>query len=194
MTAVMNIPMEQRIRQNIVTEAVKKYGRQLFAFVRKRVNRLEDAEDVLQDVWYQLSNLANVEEVVNMDSWLYRVSQNKIIDLYRKKSTQLFDDMVDEDEDGVEFIREVLFADTSASADLAIVKKEFWRELLLALDELPENQRLVFVQNELEDKTLQQIAEEQGENIKTIISRKGYAVKHLRKRLLNLYNDLFHNK
>lgn len=194
MTAVINISVEQKSRQNILSQAVKKYGQQLFAFVRKRVNRLEDAEDVMQDVWYQLSNLSNIEEVVNIDSWLYRVSQNKIIDLYRKKGSALFEEVPSEDRDGVQFIREVLFTSASNNADLELLKKEFWKELLASLDELPESQRLVFVQNELEDKTLQQIADEQAENLKTIISRKGYAVKYLRKKLLNLYNDLLLNR
>ncbi|OJU27287.1 MAG: RNA polymerase subunit sigma-24 [Sphingobacteriales bacterium 41-5] len=194
MTAVINISVEQKSRQNILSQAVKKYGQQLFAFVRKRVNRLEDAEDVMQDVWYQLSNLSNIEEVVNIDSWLYRVSQNKIIDLYRKKGSALFEEVASEDRDGVQFIREVLFTSASNNADLELLKKEFWKELLASLDELPESQRLVFVQNELEDKTLQQIADEQAENLKTIISRKGYAVKYLRKKLLNLYNDLLLNR
>ncbi len=194
MTAVINISVEQKSRQNILSQSVKKYGQQLFAFVRKRVNRLEDAEDVMQDVWYQLSNLSNIEEVVNIDSWLYRVSQNKIIDLYRKKGSALFEEVASEDRDGVQFIREVLFTSASNNADLELLKKEFWKELLASLDELPESQRLVFVQNELEDKTLQQIAVEQAENLKTIISRKGYAVKYLRKKLLNLYNDLLLNR
>lgn len=194
MTAVINISVEQKSRQNILSQSVKKYGQQLFAFVRKRVNRLEDAEDVMQDVWYQLSNLSNIEEVVNIDSWLYRVSQNKIIDLYRKKGSALFEEVASEDRDGVQFIREVLFTSASNNADLELLKKEFWKELLASLDELPESQRLVFVQNELEDKTLQQIADEQAENLKTIISRKGYAVKYLRKKLLNLYNDLLLNR
>lgn len=73
---------------------------------------------------------------------------------------------------------------------MAVFKELFWAELMKALDELPANQRFVFIENEIEDKTLQKIAEETGENLKTIISRKGYAVKHLKNRLLPLYNEL----
>ena len=80
--------------------------------------------------------------------------------------------------------------DNGTTPDDAFFKEMFWAELLRALDELPENQRMVFVWNELEDMTLQQIADKTGEHLKTIISRKGYAVKHLRKRLKDLYNEL----
>lgn len=94
-----------------------------------------------------------------------------------------------EDEDELP-IKEILLLDESANPELAIFKEQFWDELMSALDELPENQREAFILNEIEDFTLQEIADKNGENLKTIISRKGYAVKHLRKRLKNLYNEL----
>ena len=83
-----------------------------------------------------------------------------------------------------------MLLDENASPELALFKEEFWSELMQALDELPENQKEVFLLNEIEDFTLQEIADQKGENLKTIISRKGYAVKHLRKRLQHLYNEL----
>ncbi len=79
---------------------------------------------------------------------------------------------------------------TEDDPEFSIFRDAFWEELMEALEELPEEQKLVFVQNELEDKTLQQIADEQSENLKTIISRKSYAIKHLRNRLRPLYNEL----
>jgi RNA polymerase sigma factor, sigma-70 family len=173
-----------------ITRAVKKYGNQLFGFIRGKVKSLEDAEDILQEVWYQLTNLTNVNEVENISGWLYYVAKNKIIDSYRKKKTLSLRDMSYEDDEGNFSIKEVLLLDDSNNPELAFYKEFFWKELMAALDELPENQKQAFILNEIEDKTLQQIADLQGENLKTVISRKGYAVKHLRKKLQHLYNEL----
>ncbi len=172
------------------SEVVKKFSPQLSGFVNSRVNRDEDAEDVLQDVWYQLSRLTNMHELENIGAWLYRVARNRITDLYRKRDDDLLENYTYEDEDGTFEIKDILLLDVSDNAELALFKEMFWEELLKALDELPRKQREVFVLNEIEDMTLQEIADREQENIKTIISRKGYAVKHLRKRLQNLYNDL----
>ena len=120
--------------------------------------------------------------------WLYRVARNKITDRYRKQKDVLIEDLSYEDDEGEINFREILLAE-SFSPEEESLKKLFWDQLFLALAELPENQRYVFVQNELEDRTLQELADETGENIKTLISRKGYAVKHLRNRLQNLYQE-----
>jgi len=173
--------------QNIV-QAITDYGKGLFSFIRGRVKTEEDAEDVLQDVWYQLSNVVDIDEIEQLSGWLYRVARNKIIDRYRKKTPESLDDLGFEDEDGEFNFNEILLADDD-DPETVYVKELFWQELFVALDELPESQRNVFIWNELEDKTLQQIADETGDNIKTIISRKGYAVKHLRSRLQRLYNE-----
>lgn len=100
------------------------------------------------------------------------------------------EDFVYEDEDGSFSIKDILLLDESADSELKLFQDEVWKQLFSALEELPEKQRLVFTENELNDKTLQQIADEQGENLKTIISRKQYAVKHLRKKLQQLYKEL----
>ena len=173
-----------------ITEVVKKYSSQLLRFINSKVSKTEDAEDILQEVWFQTSRLTNLDELENVGAWLYSVTRNKIIDSYRKKKTESLEDFVYQDEDGELNIKDILLADDSNNPELAIFKEMFWNQLMIALDELPEKQKLVYVQNELEDKTLQEIADEQGENLKTIISRKSYAVKHLRKKLQSLYNDL----
>lgn len=183
-----HIIMADKPKQNIV-QAVKDYGRKLFGFIRGRVSTDEDAEDILQDVWYQFSNVSATETIEQVSGWLFAVARNKITDRYRKKQPELIDDFAFEDEDGDLHFTDVMIADDN-NPETEHLKALFWEELFTALQELPENQRNVFVQNELEDKTLQQIADEQGENIKTIISRKRYAVQHLRKRLQHLYNDL----
>lgn len=177
--------------RNIITQAVKKYGNKLLGFIRGRVNSSEDAEDVLQDVWYQFAKLTNIDDIENISGWLYFVARNKITDLYRKKKTSSLEDMSYESDDEDDFsIKDVLLLDDRYNPELAFYKEFFWEELMVALNELPENQRQVFILNEIEDVTLQQIADMQGENIKTVISRKGYAVKHLRKRVQHLYTEL----
>jgi len=174
-------------KQNII-QTVNRYGTQLLGFIRSKVATDEDAEDVLQDVWYQLSNIEELEEIESMSGWLYRVAKNKITDRFRKKKSEYLEDYSFESEDGELNVKEILLADPQTPED-EYVKRLFWEELMQALDELPEKQRSVFIKNELEDKTLQEIADETGENIKTIISRKGYAVARLKDRLDDLYND-----
>jgi len=173
-----------------ITETVQQFGKKLFGFVRGKVKTTEEAEDILQDVWYQFSRLSNLDELENVSAWLYRVAQNRVTDNYRKKKTENLEDYTYENDENEISFKEILLLDENASPELALFKEEFWNELMQALDELPENQKEVFLLNEIEDFTLQEIADQKGENLKTIISRKGYAVKHLRKRLQHLYNEL----
>ena len=173
-----------------ITETVQQFGKRLFGFVRGKVKTTEEAEDILQDVWYQFSRLSNLDELENVSAWLYRVAQNRVTDNYRKKKTENLEDYTYENDENEISFKEILLLDENASPELALFKEEFWSELMQALDELPENQKEVFLLNEIEDFTLQAIADQKGENLKTIISRKGYAVKHLRKRLQHLYNEL----
>ncbi|MBO9619793.1 MAG: RNA polymerase sigma factor [Niabella sp.] len=174
--------------QNII-QAVKEYGNKLFGFIRKNVNTDADAEDILQDVWYQYANASATQTIEQVSGWLFKVARNKITDKYRKKKNTLIDDYAFENEAGETSFRELLFT-LDNDPELADIKKLFWEELFAALDELPENQREVFMLNELEDITLQEIADRKKENIKTIISRKRYAVQHLRNRLQYLYDEL----
>lgn len=190
MSVAENIIMSVQEKENIIQQAIKNYGSKLMSFIRPKVKNTEDAEDILQDVWYQFSNLTNLSEIVNIGNWLYRVSNNKIIDRYRKKTTENLEDFGYENEEGEFIISEILLMDNSENPEMKMFQDEVWKELYKALEELPEKQRLVFIDNELNDKTLQQIANEQNENIKTIISRKQYAVKHMRLRLQRLYDDL----
>jgi len=184
------LPMPQKEKENIISQTVSSYGGKLMSFIRPKVKNTEDAEDILQEVWYQFSSLTNLSEIVNVGGWLYRVTANKITDKYRKKKTENLEDFVYEDEDGTFSIKDILLLDDSAGPEVKMFQDEIWKKLFEALEELPEKQKLVYMENELNDKTLQQIADEQGENIKTIISRKNYAVKHLRNRLKQLYEDL----
>ncbi len=166
-----------------IKSTIQQFGKKLFGFIRGKVRSNEDAEDILQDVWYQLSSFGNIEEIENVSAWLYKVARNKVVDRYRKNTPETLDDFGYEEEDGEFFFKEMLLLDESNDPELQLFKETFWNELQLALGELPKNQSEVFVLNEIEDLTLQEIADLKGENLKTIISRKGYAVKHLRNRL-----------
>ncbi len=177
---------EMAAGENNIIQTIKSYSRQLFGFIRSRVAETEDAEDILQDVWYQLSNQTAPEEIESMSGWLHRVARNKITDSYRKKKNERLDDYINEEE---ELSIENIFLSEAGNIEDKELQQLFWETLFDALEELPQNQREVFILNEMEDKTLQQIADMQGEKIKTVISRKHYAVQHLRKRLEDLYNE-----
>ena len=179
---------EAAAEKNNIIQAIQSYGKQLFGFIRSRVPTNEDAEDILQDVWYQLSNQSSPDEIESMSGWLHRVAKNKITDKLRKKKQTSLDAYASEGEDELFQIADLFLAD-GTDTDTKELQQLFWETLFDALEELPEKQREVFILNELEEKTLQQIADVKGENLKTIISRKRYAVLHLRKRLEDLYNE-----
>ncbi len=175
-------------RQQSIVYAVQNYGKRLFSFIRSRVKNDQDAEDILQDVWYQLSSIIDTEPIGQLSAWLYRVSRNRIVDKKRKQTTLSIEDLAFEDEDGGMVFPEALLSgglNPEEEFENAYLKEMFFE----SLSELPEKQRDVFVMNELEEMTLQEIADKTGESIKTIISRKRYAVAQLRKRLENMYNE-----
>lgn len=174
-------------RRPSIISAIQDYGKQLFSFIRGRVGTEEEAEDILQDVWYQFSNYPNAEQIESVSGWLYSVARNRITDNYRKKKTARLDDFDGDDDESVRF-SDLIPAEILSPEDESL-KDLFWQELMTALSELPEKQREVFILNEIEDFTLQEIADMKNEKLKTIISRKGYAVKYLRKQLENLYNE-----
>jgi RNA polymerase sigma factor (sigma-70 family) len=173
-------------RTNTASASVKEYGKRLFAFIRGKMRSNEDAEDILQDVWYQLYN--TTEAIEQLGAWLYRVARNKIIDRYRKKTPELLEDYASEDDEGDLGFKEILLADPT-DPETEYLKNLFWEQLHEGLHELPKEQSDVFILNELEGRTFAEIADSTGENIITLISRKGYAVKHLRKRLQSLYDE-----
>ncbi|MCC6371307.1 MAG: sigma-70 family RNA polymerase sigma factor [Bacteroidia bacterium] len=183
-----SVMSEQKNRS--ITNTIQQFGKKLFGFVRGKVSSNEDAEDILQDVWYQLSNLDALTEIENLSAWLFQVARNRVTDKYRKKTNLSLEDYRQENEEGEINFKQVLLLDDSGNPELKQFKDIFWKELMSALNELPPNQKEVFVLNEIEDMSLQQIADQKGENIKTIISRKGYAVKHLRNKLNYLYQEL----
>jgi len=189
METILNLSMTEK-KVISIPKTIQEFSKNLFGFVRGKVNTTEDAEDVIQDVWFQLSNLTNVADLENVSAWLYEVARNKITDKSRKKTNLALEDYSYENEEGEFNFKEILLLDESHNPELAFFKETFWKEFQNALDELPPNQKEVFLLNEMEDMTLQQIAVAKGENLKTIISRKGYAVKRLRNKLNYLYKEL----
>ncbi len=187
MEQIRTWPVAEQQKQNII-QAVRDYGKRLFYFIRGKVNTDEDAEDILQDVWYQFSNVMNSEPIEQAGAWLYRVARNRIIDKYRKKEDDSLHELFEEDEENGSPLREILFSENT-NPETEFIRTAFWEELFAALEELPEEQKQVFVWNELEDLSFQEIAAKTGENINTLISRKRYAVLHLRERLKDLYKE-----
>jgi len=175
-------------KQQRIMDAVQDYGKRLFSFIRGRVKSDEDAEDILQDVWYQLSSVVDTEPVEQLSAWLYRVSRNRIVDKQRKMKPQPIEDLAYVDEDGDTFYPEALLADET-NPEIEFERAFLREEFFAALDELPGKQREVFVWNELEDMTLREIADKTGDNIKTVISRKRYAIAYLRERLQSIYDE-----
>jgi RNA polymerase sigma factor (sigma-70 family) len=176
-------------RTNIITQTIKAYSRRLLGFIKQRVSGNEDAEDILQDVFYQFAG--NTEPIEQVGSWLFAVARNKITDKYRKQKLPLADDVfgfVESDEENFDW-REMLLA-SDANPETEYLRNLFWEELKTALEELPEEQKAVFIQNEIEGVAFKDIAEKTGLSVATLISRKRYAVLHLRERLQVLKDEL----
>jgi RNA polymerase sigma factor (sigma-70 family) len=187
-----SLPLPQQ--DDAITKAVAVYRRRLFDFIRARVRETADAEDILQDVFTELTTSYRIlQPVEQMAGWLFRVARNKITDRYRKHKPLLYDDMHvqrDEFSDQPSFIEELL----GAGEDAGFLKKdnELIRETLLkVLSELPQEQRDVFIRHELEQHSFKEISEATGVAMNTLLSRKHYAVKYIRKRMSGLYRELF---
>jgi len=173
-------------RQSKISSTIKSYGQGLLSFIRRRVQSDADAEDILQDVWYQLSSVVNSEPVEQVGGWLYRVARNKIIDKHRKKK-ELLQKAKSDTED--ELVTDFLLR-TDDTPETAYQERMLWKQLYAALDELPVAQRDVFVWHELDRIPFAEIAELTGEPVGKLVSRKHYAVLHLRKRLRVFYDEL----
>jgi RNA polymerase sigma factor (sigma-70 family) len=176
-------------RSNNITQTIKEYSRRLLGFIKKRVSGNEDAEDILQDVFYQFAG--NTEPIEQVGSWLFKVARNKITDKYRKHKLPLADDVFSTSENDEEnFDWKEMLLPSDANPETEYLRNLFWEELQLALNELPAEQRDVFIKNEIEDIPFKDIAEQTGLSVATLISRKRYAVLHLRERLQVLKDEL----
>jgi len=171
-----------------IASVISRFGKRLMGFIRQRVGSQADAEDILQDVWYQLTTTVDTEPIEQISGWLFAVARNKITDRHRKKKPESLDQLLTNDGEGPDLTGILL--DNGQEAETANLRSLFWKALQEALDELPEEQKAVFVWNELGDLSFKDISELTGENVNTLISRKRYAVLHLRERLLTLYREI----
>lgn len=182
----------QNANEIVITKTVVKEEKRLFNFIRKRVKSTLDAEDILQDVFYQLVRVSDeVNTIEKMSAWLFQVARNKITDLYRKKKSINFSDMrttTDDDEGSLQF--ESYIPDLTDMPDALLTREMVWEVLEEGLSEIPVEQRDVFTMHEFDDLSFKEIAEVTGETVNTLISRKRYAILYLRKKLSELYNEI----
>lgn len=185
----MTIQSGMTATQNLnITQTINAYSKRLMGFIRKRVNSEADAEDILQDVFYQF--IGNTQPIDQVTSWLFTVARNKIIDRKRKHKPELLDDIYAEKDDDLSFDWTDIFSEENENPETDYLRNLFWEELNTALSELPEEQRSVFVMNELDGVPFKDIAESTGVPLNTLLSRKRYAVLHLRARLQVMREEL----
>jgi RNA polymerase sigma factor (sigma-70 family) len=175
-----------------ISDAIRKERDRLRNFIRRHVADAEDAEDVLQDVFYELVEAERLMRPVDeIGAWLYRVARNRITDLFRKKKPEpLPEGYVGDDEAGDALSLEDLLPSRDAGPEAAYARAVLLDELDAALDELPEEQRAVFIAHEWEGRSFKELAAETGVGVNTLLSRKHAAVVQLRRRLRWLYEAI----
>jgi RNA polymerase sigma factor (sigma-70 family) len=180
--------MTERDRQ--ISDVVAEERSRLRNFIRKRVPNEADVEDLLQDVFYELV-VANrlLMPIEHMTGWLFRIARNRITDLWRKKKPETFSDVAVEEENGELLQLEDLLPSPDAGPEALYVRSVLLEELEFALDELPDEQREVFVAHELEGRSFKELSAVSGVGVNTLLSRKRYAVLHLRERLQNIHDE-----
>jgi len=180
--------MTEQDRQ--ISEIVAEQRSRLRNFIRCRVPNPSDAEDIVQEVFYELVEANHLlMPIEHLTGWLFRVARNRIIDLIRKKRPEAFSDAAVEGEGGEMLHIEDLLPSPDAGPEALYLRNVLHDELELALDELPQEQRDVFVAHELEGRSFKEMAAATGVNVNTLLSRKRYAVLHLRDRLQGIYDE-----
>ena len=174
-----------------ISEAIDREQARLRNFIRRRVADREDAEDVLQEVFYELIEAYRmVKPVEQISAWLFRVARNRIIDLFRRKQREALQNAPAAiTEDGEMLGLEELLPSPDAGPDAAYARMVLLEELEAALDELPDEQREVFIAHEVMGQSFKEIAAETGTSMNTLLSRKHYAVLHLRERLQAIHDE-----
>ena len=174
-----------------ITEVVEREQSRLRSFIRRRVSDPRDAEDILQDVFFELVEANRLlMPIGHVTGWLFRVARNRITDLFRKKTPERFGDAsVTDEDDGLVRLEELL-PSPDAGPEALHARNVLIDELAMAVDELPEEQRAVFVAHELEGRSFKEMAAETGVSVNTLLSRKRYAVRRLRERLRGIYDEI----
>jgi RNA polymerase sigma factor (sigma-70 family) len=174
-----------------IADVVTREQSRLRRFIRRRVPSAQDVEDILQDVFAELVEAnRRLMPIDHFTGWLFRVARNRIIDRFRRKEPERFGDADIVTEDGEILRMEDLVPSGDAGPESAYVQQMLLRELERALGELPEEQRRVFVGHEIEGRSFRQMAAETGTNVNTLLSRKRYAVLHLRQRLQRAFDEM----
>jgi len=180
----------QREQDRQISEAVEREQPRLRNFIRRRVADDNDVEDILQEVFYELVEAYRGTHPVELASaWFYRVARNRIIDLFRKKKPESLNETIS-GEEGEDLHFEDLLPSLDAGPDAVYARTVLLERLDDALDELPDEQREVFIAHEIEGRSFKELAEETGLSINTLLSRKRYAVLYLRERLQDIYDEL----
>jgi len=174
-----------------LTETIGREQGRLRNFIRRRVADEADAEDILQDVFYELIEAYRLmQPIEQVGAWLYRVARNRIIDAFRKKKPQPFSAEKDPDAEGGDSLSlEEMLPSPDAGPEAAYARNILLEELDDALDELPAEQRDVFLAHEFEGLSFKEISAETGVSVNTLLSRKHHAVVHLRRQLQSIYDD-----
>ncbi len=181
--AGMAFEQDQRI-----TEVVKREQSRLRNFIRRRVPDPGDAEDILQDVFSELVEANRLlMPIEHVTGWLFRVARNRIVDLFRKKKPESFPDVIDDEGEPLAF--EDLLPSPDAGPEALYARGLLLDELAAAIEELPEEQRDVFVAHEFDGRSFKEISAETGVAVNTLLARKRYAVLRLRERMQSIYDD-----
>jgi len=171
-----------------ISEVVRQERSRLLNFIRRNAPDPDDAEDILQDVFYRLVEANRLlMPIEHVTGWLFRVARNRITDLFRKKEPENFSEIDVADDDGLPF--EYLLPSPDAGPEAAYVRKLLLDELKRAIEELPKEQREVFIAQELEGHSFKEISANTGVSLNTLLARKRYAVLHLRQRLRRVYDE-----
>lgn len=180
--------MTEQDRQ--ISEIVTEQRSRLRNFIRRRVPDPADVEDIVQEVFYELVEANRLlMPIEHVTGWLFRVARNRITDLFRKKKPERFSDTAVEDDAGELLQIEELLPSPDAGPEAVFLRNALLDELELALEELPEEQREVFLAHEFDGRSFNELAEETGVNRNTLLARKRYAVLHLRERLRSIYDE-----
>ena len=173
-----------------ITRVMAEQSSRLRSFIRARVPRGTDVDDLLQEVFYELLRAQRLLMPIDtVSAWLFRVARNRITDLFRKKTPETFSDLAVEDENGELLDFEDLLPSPGSGPDALYLRSRFFATLKSALAELPADQREVFIAHELEGRSFNEIAAQTGIGINTLLSRKRYAILHLRLRLKGIHDE-----
>jgi len=175
-----------------ISDVIAEEQSRLRSFIRRRVPNEADVEDLLQDVFFELVQAKRLLQPIDyVTGWLFRVARNRITDFFRKKRPETFSDAAAETEEGELLEIEELLPSPDAGPEALYIRGVLLDELKAALADLPSEQREIFLAHEMEGRSFKELSMETGVSVNTLLSRKRYAVLHLRARLQGIHDDFF---